>query len=102
MDAHPKATYTHSIDKASLEKYDIGFMAMKYKVKPDEDDYADSKIKFENLFDGTTNGGLSTKNDGKQRIEMLGTLLIPAQVNSWEIRRTDILLRLSTVNCVIE
>ncbi|GEM_PF-2369886 len=89
MNAHLKATYTHSVDKASLEKYDIGFMAMKYTVKPGQDEYADSKIKLENLFNGKTNEVFSTLHDGNQRIEMLGTLLTPAQVMSGEIQLGD-------------
>ena len=85
MDAHLKATYTHSVDKASLEGYEVGFIAMKYTVKPGEDTYADSKIKLDNLFNGTTNEVLSIQNEGKKRVETLGTLLSAAQIESGEI-----------------
>ncbi len=55
LDTHLKATYKHSVDKASLEGYEIGYMAMKYTVTPGKDVYEDSKIKLDNLFNGTTN-----------------------------------------------
>lgn len=85
MDAHIKATYTHAVDKASLEGYEVGFIAMKYTVKPGQDAYEDSKIKLDNLFNGTTNEVLSSNNDGKNRIEMMGTLLSAKQIESGEI-----------------
>lgn len=85
MDAHIKATYTHSVDKASLEGYEVGFIAMKYTVKPDENAYEDSKIKLDNLFNGTTNEVLSSENDGKNGVEMMGTLLSAKQIESGEI-----------------
>lgn len=85
MDAHLKATYTHSVDKASLEAYEVGFIAMKYSVKPGQDAYEDSKIKLDNLFNGTTNEVLSSGNDTNAQVEMLGTLLSADQVKSGEI-----------------
>ncbi len=85
MDAHIKAMYTHSVDKASLEGYEVGFIAMKYTVKPGEDEYADSKIKLDNLFNGTTNEVMSSVNEGKKRIEMIGSLLSADKVMSGEI-----------------
>src|SRR5699024_4448482 len=36
LDTHLKTTYTHSVDKASLEAYEVGYMAMKYTVAPDQ------------------------------------------------------------------
>lgn len=55
MDAHLKATYYHSVDKASLEKYEVGYMAMKYTIKPGQDAFDDAKIALDNLFNGVTN-----------------------------------------------
>lgn len=55
MDTHLKATYMHSVDVASLEKYEVGYMAMKYTTQPGEEVYEDSKIALENLFNGQTN-----------------------------------------------
>ncbi|MFJ7936296.1 hypothetical protein [Sporosarcina sp. NPDC096371] len=55
LDTHLKATYSHSVDKASLEEYEVGYVAMKYTTTPDKDIYEDSKIQLANLFKGTTN-----------------------------------------------
>lgn len=55
LDTHLKATYSHSVDKASLEEYEVGYIAMKYTTTPDKDIYEDSKIQLANLFEGTTN-----------------------------------------------
>ncbi|MFJ7933265.1 hypothetical protein [Sporosarcina sp. NPDC096371] len=55
LDTHLKATFSHSVDKASLEEYEIGYIAMKYTTAPNEDIYEDAKIQLANLFEGTTN-----------------------------------------------
>lgn len=55
LDTHLKATYSHSVDKASLEEYEVGYIAMKYTTTPGEDIYEDAKIQLANLFEGTTN-----------------------------------------------
>ncbi|WP_152966801.1 hypothetical protein [Sporosarcina globispora] len=55
LNTHLKATYSHSVDKASLEEYEVGYIAMKYTTAPDEDIYEDAKIQLANLFEGTTN-----------------------------------------------
>ncbi|WP_432354165.1 hypothetical protein [Sporosarcina sp. A2] len=89
MDAHIQATYTHSIDKASLEGYEVGYFAMKYTVKPDKDVYEDSKIELDNLFNGTTNEVLSIGKDSNSGIEMISSLLSADQVKSGEILLGD-------------
>ncbi|TCP30931.1 spore coat-associated protein N [Scopulibacillus darangshiensis] len=55
LDTYLKATLSQSVDKASLDGYKIGFIAMKYTTKPDEDVFEASKINLEKLFKGPTN-----------------------------------------------
>lgn len=85
MDTVLKATYTQSVDKASLEKYDIGFMAMKYSVTPEQDVYEDSKIKLENLFDGTTNERAITQNMS-EGVEVVGKVLTKEEADSGKVQ----------------
>ena len=83
LDAHLKATYTHSVDKASLGAYEVGYMAMKYTITPGQDVYEDSKIKLENLFNGTTNErAISSQSAG---VEVMGNVLSQEEVDSGEI-----------------
>ncbi|MDR7073339.1 TasA family protein [Fictibacillus barbaricus] len=57
LDQQLRATYTHSIDKeAGIGKYKVGYMAIKYSVKPDAGTEAAFKEKFQRGFDkGITN-----------------------------------------------
>ena len=85
LETYLKATYKHSVDKASLEGYEIGYMAMKYTVAPGTEVYEDSKIELDNLFNGTTNErplSISSQSDG---VEIHGNILSQAEVNSGEI-----------------
>ncbi len=84
MDAHLKATYYHSVDKASLDKYDVGYMAMKYTVKPGQDSYDDAKIALDNLFSGVTNerAALSELPAG---VEVSSQILSEEEIASGEI-----------------
>lgn len=83
LNAHLKATYTHSVDKASLKAYEVGYMAMKYTITPGQDVYDSSKIKLENLFNGTTNErAISNQVEG---VEIMGNMLSQEEVDSGEI-----------------
>lgn len=84
LDTHLKATYTHEIDKASLEAYEIGYMAMKYKVEPGQDEQKDAEIALDNLFDGTTNERVAMFNTSDD-VEVYGELLPQDVNNSGEI-----------------
>lgn len=86
MDTVLKATYTHSVDKASLEKYDIGYMAMKYTITPDQDVYEDSKIALENLFNGTTNERTVAPLNLPEGVEAVGKVLTEAELDSGELQ----------------
>ncbi|MFK9091955.1 TasA family protein [Bacillus salipaludis] len=57
MDQVLRATYTHKLDNANVNvnKYKVGYIALKYKEKPSGDVLKDSKYKLEALFNGTTN-----------------------------------------------
>lgn len=85
LDTYLKATYTHSIDKASLEAYEVGYMAMKYTVTPDQDIYEDSKIALENLFNGTTNERSIAATDLPGGVEVVGKMMTQAEVDAGEI-----------------
>src|SRR5699024_12151593 len=84
LDTHLKATYTHSIDKASLDAYEVGYMAMKYTVTPDQDAYEDSEIALENLFDGTTNERTINMNVS-EGVELHGEIISQNESDSGEI-----------------
>ena len=57
LDQILRATYTHDINKddVNIDKYKVGYTALKYKEKPDEDVLNDQKYELEKLLDGTTN-----------------------------------------------
>lgn len=86
MDAILKTTYNHSVDKASLEKYEVGYMAMKYTVQPGEDVYEDSKIALENLFNGTTNERSLLSENVPEGVEVDGKVLTEAEADAGEIQ----------------
>ncbi|WP_121604266.1 hypothetical protein [Virgibacillus sp. Bac332] len=75
LDTFLRATYSHSIDKASLDAYEVGYMAMKYTVTPDQDTYEESKIQLENLFNGETNERTFTAANTAEGVEFSGELL---------------------------
>jgi spore coat-associated protein N len=85
MDTILKASYMQAVDKAALEKYDVGYMAMKYTVEPGKDVYEDSKIKLENLFNGATNERSVMKNTPKG-VEVVGKVLSKQEAESGEIQ----------------
>lgn len=84
MDAHLKATYHHAVDKASLDKYAVGYMAMKYTVQPGQDVYEDSKIALDKLFNGTTNERAALAN-APEGVELSAKVLSEEEVTSSEI-----------------
>src|SRR5699024_5548271 len=83
LDAHLKATYSHSIDKASLDAYEVGYIAMKYNVKRDQEALDAAKIELDNLFDGVTNerSPMSISGDA----EIYGEIFSEDEVDSGEI-----------------
>src|SRR5699024_1725497 len=74
LDTYLKATYSHSVDKATLEDYKVGYMAMKYTTQPGEDVYEESEIELANLFEGTTNERPTTF-DAPEGVEIVGGIL---------------------------
>lgn len=85
LDAFLKTTYSHTVDKASLESYDVGFMAMKYTTTPDQDVYEQSKIALENLFNGTTNERNVTLSSLPDGVQVTGKVLTADEADSGEI-----------------
>lgn len=85
LDAYLEATYSHSVDKASLEEYEVGFMAMKYTVQPGEDVYEESKIELENLFNGTTNERNISTLRAPEGVEVIGNVVDEDAADSGEI-----------------
>lgn len=56
MDQVLRATYSHQLNKeVPIEAYKVGFTALKYTEKPDEDELQDQIYELEKLFEGTTN-----------------------------------------------
>lgn len=57
LDQLLRATYTHEVDKqnSNIDAYKVGYTALKYKEKPDEDELNDQKYELEKLLEGTTN-----------------------------------------------
>jgi len=56
QNTHIKATFNQSLDDdINIKKYKVGYIALKYKEKPNKDVLKASKIKLEKLFEGTTN-----------------------------------------------
>lgn len=55
-DTFLQAKLQQSLDKPlSLDTYKVGYVALKYKVKPTKDVLKESQMKLEELFEGTTN-----------------------------------------------
>lgn len=55
-DTFLQAKLQQSLDKPlPLNKYKVGYVALKYKVKPTEEVLKESQMKLEELFEGTTN-----------------------------------------------
>ncbi|PEZ09151.1 hypothetical protein CN326_03740 [Bacillus sp. AFS018417] len=55
-DTFLQAKLKESLDKPlSLDTYKVGYVAIKYKVKPTQDVLKESQMKLEELFEGTTN-----------------------------------------------
>jgi len=55
-DTFLQAKLQQSLDKPlSLDAYKVGYVAIKYKVKPTQDVLKESQMKLEELFEGTTN-----------------------------------------------
>jgi len=57
LDQLLRATYTHSIDNeaATVKKYKVGYIAVKFDQKPDQDQLVAYKLKLDALFNGVTN-----------------------------------------------
>lgn len=89
LDTYLKATYSHSVDKASLEGYDIGYMAMKYTVQPDKDTMEQAKIELANLFDGTTNERPASINLSDD-VEVFGGMLTDDKVSLMNVDSGEI------------
>ncbi|ASK63527.1 hypothetical protein CFK37_15880 [Virgibacillus phasianinus] len=82
LSSHLKATYSQSVDKASLAEYEVGYMAMKYTTKPDQDVYEQSEIKLANLFEGTTNERSFSKPGILNGVEIVSGVLTGKQANA--------------------
>ncbi|MGC4377807.1 hypothetical protein WD019_12810 [Fictibacillus sp. Mic-4] len=56
LNTHLKVTLNQSLDKnVPIGKYKVGYIALKYKKKPNGDTFQAAKQKLKNLFEGTTN-----------------------------------------------
>lgn len=82
LNAHLKATYSHSVDKASLKEYEVGYIAMKYTTKPDQDVYEQSEIELANLFEGTTNERSISATGTPKNVEFVSGVLTGEQAKA--------------------
>src|SRR5699024_3716474 len=57
LDQLLRATYTHEInsENGNIDKFIVGYTALKYTEKPDEDELNDQKYELEKLLEGVTN-----------------------------------------------
>jgi spore coat-associated protein N len=56
LDQILRASYTHSVDKASVKKYKVGYLAVKYVERPNETVLKDIALAYQKGFDkGVTN-----------------------------------------------
>src|SRR5699024_9427577 len=74
---------THDVNKENIDisKYKVGYTALKYKEKPDEDELEQQKYELENLFDGTTNP-INPFSDHKGDIEVVSGLLTNEEMST--------------------
>lgn len=58
-----RATYTHSVntEAASVKKYKVGYIALKFKQKPDKDVFKGQQIRLNALINGVTNDAPKSK-----------------------------------------
>ncbi|MCZ2256949.1 hypothetical protein [Sporosarcina sp. G11-34] len=89
LDTYLKATYNHSVDKASLEEYEVGYMAMKYTVQPGQDTMEQAEIELANLFNGTTNERPQSVNLSGD-VEVFGGMLTNGTVSLMNVDNGEI------------
>jgi spore coat-associated protein N len=84
LDQILRASYTHSVDKASVKKYKVGYMAIKYAERPNETVMKNMEIAFQKGFDkGMTNpvlGMASAKSAASYEVE--GGVLTEEEANA--------------------
>ena len=87
MDTFLNAKLNQSLDKdLSLDTYKVGYIALKYKVKPTEEVLKASQIKLEELFEGTTNEVPQSLASGEPIEIAEGVEIITGLLNSDELR----------------
>lgn len=93
-----RATYTHKVDNAELNvnKYKVGYMALKFKEKPDGDVLKASKNKLEALLNGTTNP-INAKLADSSPYETESGILSDEQVQSLTKQQGDISSKVITL-----
>lgn len=83
LDQVLRATYTHEINKenVNINKYKVGYTALKYKEKPGEDVLKQQKYELEKLLDGTTNP-INPLSIESTDIEVVEGILTDEEVNT--------------------
>ncbi|KON86873.1 hypothetical protein AF332_08680 [Sporosarcina globispora] len=86
VDTFLQAKLNQSLDKPlSLDTYKVGYVALKYKVKPNDEVLKASQVKLEELFEGTTNE--VTRSVSGEPVEIAeGVEIITGYLNSSELR----------------
>ncbi|WP_045522486.1 hypothetical protein [Neobacillus niacini] len=86
VDTFLQAKLHQSLDKPlSVDTYKVGYVALKYKVKPTEEVLKASQIKLKELFKGTTNEVTRSVSDEPVEIAE-GVEIITGYLNSSELR----------------
>lgn len=80
LDQLLRATYTHEInsENGNIDNFIVGYTALKYTKKPDEDELNDQKYELEKLLEGTTNPISPFSGDG----ERISGILTDKQTNT--------------------
>ncbi|MCM3717675.1 CalY family protein [Fictibacillus phosphorivorans] len=85
-----RATYTHSVDKAPVNKYKVGYMAIKYAERPNETILKDMVMDYQNNFDkGVTNPVVPKAAKSATSFEVEGGMLSDEQTSALKAQASN-------------
>ncbi|PLR77244.1 hypothetical protein CU633_11920 [Bacillus sp. V3-13] len=81
LDQVLRATYTHSVDGASISKYKVGYLAVKYTEKPGKDKLKDWELRIQKkFFSGETNPAVMSAAAAEEGYEIKEGILTEEEV----------------------
>lgn len=91
LDQILRATYTHSVDKASVKKYKVGYLAIKYAERPNETVLKDIAMAYQNGFDKGVGNPVIPNGKSKQAAsyEVEGGLLSEEQASAMKAQAAN-------------